>query len=334
MRPSVRPDGGPLTVTADRGPLLESTHRVHAVVVDAAGSIAASWGDPGRPTVLRSAAKPFQALPLVADGAADHFGFSDEEIALCCGSHNSEEAHLAVARSMLAKAGVAESLLVCGAHPPLRRRRERELARAGTPLTSIMSNCSGKHAGMLALAAFHGWPLRGYERAEHPVQQRMRRELGRWVRCDARAMPWAVDGCGVPTFAVPLLGLAGAMARLMVAAGEGGAPGRVVGAMVSHPFMVAGTGRLCTNLMEVEGGRLIAKTGAEGVYVAADRERGFGVALKVEDGAWRASPPALLAVLSRAGILSDGAARALAEHVEPPLTNTLGDVVGRLRADP
>ncbi len=334
MHPSVRPDGGPLTVKTNRGPLLESTHRVHAVVVDAAGRIAASWGDTGRPTVLRSAAKPFQALPLVADGAADHFGFSDEEIALCCGSHNSEEAHLAVARSMLAKAGVAESLLVCGTHSPLSRQRERELARAGTPLTSIMSNCSGKHAGMLALAAFHGWPLRGYERAEHPVQQRMRRELGRWMRCDARTIPWAVDGCGVPTFAVPLLDLAAAMARLVAAAGEGGAPGRMVGAMVSHPFMVAGTGRLCTRLMEVEGGRVIAKTGAEGIYVAADRERGLGVAVKVEDGAWRAAPPALLGVLSRAGILSAGAARSLAEHVEPTLTNTLGDVVGRLTVDP
>ena len=334
MRPPMRAGGQPLTVSAGRGPLLESTHRVHAVVADAAGRIACSWGDAGRPTVLRSAAKPFQALPLVADGAADHFGFSGQEIALCCGSHNSEEAHLKVARSILAKAGVAESLLVCGPHPPLRRERERELAAAGTPLTPIMSNCSGKHAGMLALAAFHAWPLEGYEHPAHPVQLRARREVARWARCDPRAIPSAVDGCGVPTFAIPLRDLAGAMARLVAAAGEGGAPGRVVGAMVSHPFMVAGTDRLCTRLAEVEGGRVLAKTGAEGVYAAADRERGLGVALKVEDGAWRATPPALLAVLTRAGILSQGAVRALGEHVEPPLTNTLGDVVGRLVVDP
>ncbi|MCY4571962.1 MAG: asparaginase [Gemmatimonadetes bacterium] len=330
----MRPGGGPLTVSVRRGLLLESTHRVHAVVADAAGRIAGSWGDAGRSTVLRSAAKPFQALPLVADGAADHFGLSTEEIALCCGSHNSEEAHLAVARSTLAKAGVAESLLVCGPHPPLLRERERELAAAGTPRTSIMSNCSGKHAGMLALAAFHSWPLEGYEDPAHPVQLRMRRELARWARCDPRAIPSAVDGCGVPTLAIPLTDLAAAMARLVAAAGEGGAPGRVVGAMVSHPFMVAGTDRLCTRLIEAEGGRVIAKTGAEGVYAAADRERGLGVAVKVEDGAWRAAPPALLAVLTRAGILSQDAAGALAEHVEPPLANTLGDVVGRLAVDP
>ena len=334
MRAPMRPSGGPLTVSVRRGLLLESTHRVHAAVADAAGRIAASWGDAGRSTVLRSAAKPFQALPLVADGAADHFGLSTEEIALCCGSHNSEEAHLAVARSTLGKAGVAESLLVCGPHPPLRRERERELAAAGTPLTPIMSNCSGKHAGMLALTAFHSWPLEGYEDPAHPVQLRMRRELARWARCDPRAIPSAVDGCGVPTFAIPLGDLAAAMARLVAAAGEGGAPGRVVGAMVSHPFMVAGTDRLCTRLIEAEGGRVIAKTGAEGVYAAADRERGLGVAVKVEDGAWRAAPPALLAVLARAGILSQDAAGALAEHVEPPLTNTLGDVVGRLAVDP
>lgn len=330
----MRLDGRPLTVSVRRGPLLESTHRVHAVVADAAGRTTASWGDAGRSTVLRSAAKPFQALPLVADGAADHFGFSGEEIALCCGSHNSEEVHVAVARSMLAKAGVAESLLLCGPHPPLRRQRERELAAAGTPLTSIMSNCSGKHAGMLALAAFHSWPLEGYERPKHPVQLRMRRELARWARCDPGAIPSAVDGCGVPTFAIPLRDLAAAMARLIAAAGVGGAPGRVVGAMVSHPFMVAGTDRLCTRLIGAEGGRVIAKTGAEGVYAAADRERGLGVAVKVEDGAWRAAPPALLAVLARAGILSQDAAGALAEHVEPPLTNTLGDVVGCLAVDP
>ena len=330
----MRRDVSPLTVSACRGPLLESTHRVHAVVADSAGRIVAAWGDAARRTVLRSAAKPLQALPLVADGAADHFGLSGEEIALCCGSHNSEEAHLDVARSVLAKAGLAESLLVCGPHRPLRPARARELEAAGTPLTAIMSNCSGKHAGMLALAAFHGWPLEGYEHPAHPLQKRVRRELARWVQCDPGALPWAVDGCGVPTFAVPLQDLAAAMARLAAAGGEGGAPGRVVGAMVSHPFMVAGTGRLCTRIVEVEGGRVIAKTGAEGVYAAADLERGLGVALKVEDGAWRAASPALLAVLARAGILSEGGARALAGHAEPPLTNTLGDVVGRLAADP
>ncbi len=329
----MRQGGAPLTVTVRRGPVLESAHRVHAVVADAAGTIVGSWGNAESLTVLRSAAKPFQTLPLVADGAADHFGLSGEEIALCCGSHNSEEKHLEVARSLLAKAGAAESRLVCGPHPPLRRERERELAAAGTPLTPIMSNCSGKHAGMLALAAFHGWPLNGYQYPAHPVQERMRQELARWARCDSHTIPTAVDGCGVPTFALPLRDLAAAMARLVVAAGQGGAPGCVVRAMVRHPFMVAGTGRLCTRLIEASEGRIIAKVGAEGVYAAAGREHGLGVALKVEDGARRAAPPALLGVLERAGILSGGSCPALARYGRPPVANTLGEVVGRMAVE-
>ena len=310
--------------------MLESTHRVHAVVADAGGDVVRSWGDTGWLTVLRSAAKPFQTLPLVADGAAEHFGFSGEEIALCCGSHNAEQRHLQTVRAMLAKAGVSETRLVCGPHAPLLRKRERELADAGTPLTPIMSNCSGKHAGMLALASFHGWPLEGYAHPHHPVQRRIRRELLHWMQCDPGSVPEGVDGCGVPTLAVPLRSAAGAMARLAAAACEGGAPGRVARAMVRYPFMVAGSERLCTCLMGEERDHLLAKVGAEGVYVAADLGRKLGVALKVEDGARRAAPPALMAVLERTGLLSQGTKQALARFSAPPLVNTRGEGVGRL----
>lgn len=327
------PDGPPLTVSVHRGSVVEATHSVHALVADADGRVVRSWGDTGRLTVLRSAAKPFQTLPLVSDGAADHFGFSGEEIALCCGSHNSEERHLETVRSMLAKAGVPESRLVCGPHVPLWQERERELADAGTPLTPIMNNCSGKHAGMLALAAYHRWPLEGYERPEHPVQRRIRDEILRWTRSAPGSIRAGADGCGVPTLAVPLADIAGAMARLAAAAG-GGAPRRVAEAMVHHPFMVAGSERLCTCLMGEERDHLLAKAGAEGVYAAADLKRALGVAIKVEDGAWRAAPPALLAVLERAGILSHGTMQALARFSEPPLVNTLGEDVGRLVVDP
>lgn len=323
-------DSPSLAITVYRGEVVEATHRVHAVVCDARGRRVRSWGDPGRETLLRSAAKPFQALPLVADGAADHFGLTEEEIALCCGSHNSEERHLEVARSMLEKAGVSEDLLVCGPHPPLLRERDLALAASGTPRTPIMNNCSGKHAGMLALAAFHGWPLHGYQRAEHPVQQRMRAEVARWTGAAPTGMLSAVDGCGVVTFAVPVERLALGAARLAEAAVRDGPARRVVDAMTGHPFMVAGTGRLCTRLMEEERGRVFAKVGAEAVYLAGDAETGLGAAVKVEDGAWRSAPPALLAVLGRAGMLSAGAASALAGFAEPTVVNTLGDEVGRM----
>ena len=322
-----------LEVQVVRGRVVESRHEVHAVVADSSGRIVASWGDDRRVTLLRSAAKPFQTLPLVEDGAADHFGFTEEEIALCCGSHNSEEEHLRAARSILAKAGVPEELLACGAHPPLLDDRREALAVAGTRPTPIMSNCSGKHAGMLALAAFHEWPLRGYARPEHPVQLRMGREVARWTGTDPAEIGWEVDGCGVPSFAVPLRDLAHGAARLAAASREEGPPRRVVAAMTRHPFMVAGTGRLCTRLMEEECGRVFAKVGAEAVYMAGDVDRGVGVALKVEDGAWRAAPSALLAVLELAGILSPGAKRALEDFLEPAVTNTLGDEVGRMAVE-
>jgi len=319
-----------LTVSVHRGPVLESTHRVHAAVSDEAGRVVRCWGDPGRITLLRSAAKPFQALPLVADGAADHFGLSQEEIALCCGSHNSEEAHLAVARSILAKAELEENLLVCGPHPPLLRERDLAMAAEGVSRSAIINNCSGKHAGMLALAAFHGWPLDGYQLPDHPVQLRMRQEVARWTGLAAEGMEWGVDGCGVVSFAVSVAALARGTAGFAAAAGRGEPPRRVAEALTRHPFMVAGTARLCTRLMEAERGRVFAKVGAEGVYMAGDVESGLGVALKVEDGAWRAAPPALLAVLSRAGILSAAAGQALEEFAEPAVTNTLGDTVGRV----
>ena len=319
-----------LEVRFIRGRVVESRHRVHAVVAEASEGIVGGWGDEAWVTVLRSVAKPFQALPLVADGAARRFGISEEEIALCCGSHNSEEVHMEAARSILAKAGVPEELLVCGVHAPLLAARRDELSAAGTPWTPLMSNCSGKHAGMLALAAFHGWPLRGYDRTDHPLQRRIGREVAKWAGVTPAEMAWETDGCGVPTFALPLSALAMAVVRLAVAAREEGPPRRIVRAMTRHPFLVAGTGRLCTRLMEEEGGRVFAKVGTEGVYVAGDLERGLGVALKVEDGAWRAAPPALIDVLDRSGILSAGARRALGDFAEPVLRNTRGDEVGRV----
>lgn len=288
-----------------------------------------AWGDAGRVTLLRSAVKPLQALPLAQDGAADRFGLTEEEVALCCGSHNAEERHLSGVRSILAKAGVPESALACGPHRPLLGVRAREMAEAGVPLTPIVNNCSGKHAGMLALAVHHGWPTEGYERFDHPVQLRIGREVSDWTGVPADDANRAVDGCGVPCFAAPLDRAAATAARLSDAAGRPGPVRRIVTAMTRRPFMVAGAKRLCTRLMEEEGGRLFAKVGAEGVYLAGDLERSLGVALKVEDGAWRAAAPALLSVLDQAGLLSDHARSALAEFAAPPVTNTLGDVVGR-----
>lgn len=321
----------PAAVRILRGRVVESEHRAHAVVVDATGNPIASWGDPRRVTFLRSAAKPFQTIPLLESGAADRFGITDEEVALCCGSHNSEARHVAVARSILARAGLDDSDLEGGPHRPLREAVAKEMARRGEEATAIHSNCSGKHAGMLALAVHHGWPTRGYIEPDHPVQRCVTREVARWCRLPVEALGLGRDGCGVVCFAVPLAEMAGAYARLCRATGTDAAARRVVGAMRAHPFMVAGTDRLCTALMEGSPS-LVAKVGAEGVYCAGDVVEEVGVAIKIEDGSRRAAGAVLLAVLDGVGLLG-GSVDVLAPFRVPEVTNTRGEVVGRLEIE-
>ncbi|HEX6938419.1 MAG TPA: asparaginase [Longimicrobiales bacterium] len=330
-----------MRVEVVRGATVESVHRVHVAVVDATGRLQASAGDPRITTFARSSIKAIQALPLVEDGGAERFGLSDEELALCCASHSGEPHHVEAARSILRKAGASEDALACGAHAPFHGPSARALTRAGIEPGRIHNNCSGKHAGMLALARLHDWPTADYHEAAHPVQQRMLAEVSRWTEVPAARIATGVDGCGVVTFALPLTGLAGAFARFCAAgagsaggAGAGAAgpgPTRLVAAMRRHPEYVAGTDRLCTELMRVTGGRIIAKVGAEGVYVAGVPAEGLGLALKVEDGAQRAVEPALLGVLRELGLLVAEEYAALERYAEPALTNTRGERVGSIR---
>jgi L-asparaginase II len=323
------------TVEVWRGDIVESRHAVHVAVVDAAGKLVAQAGDTTQVTYARSAVKPLQALPLVEDGVLDRFGFGTAELALACASHSGEAEHVVVARRMLAGAGVPEEALACGAHAPFHRPSAQALRAAGAAPARVHNNCSGKHAGMLALAQAHGWPLHGYHEASHPVQQRMLGELARWCDVAASSIGVGVDGCGVATFAVPLRALAGAFARFAGEAEAGGtAARRVLDAMAAEPHLVAGTGRLCTALLEATGGRVSAKVGAEGVYGALVRGEKLGVALKVADGAKRAAEPSLIAVLRELDLLSTEEAAAVHAFAEPAVLNTRGEAVGRLRAVP
>lgn len=320
-------------VVCTRGGIEESRHVVHGVVVDGSGRRLAQVGEPGTVAFFRSAAKPIQALPVVDDGVAERFGLGEDELALCCASHNAEPRHLEVAASILRKAGLGPDDLECGPHPPMRDEVAAELYREGGEPRPIHNNCSGKHAGMLALAVARGWPTRGYVGASHPVQRRMLEEVCRWTELDEAAVGTGTDGCGVVSFAVPLERMARAFGRLAAAARSGDpGPRAVVGAMTGHPFLVAGTGRLCTALMERAGDRLFVKTGAEGVYCAGVPGRGLGVAVKVEDGARRASDVALLEILGEMELLDDDDLEALGTFHRPPVRNTRGERVGELRA--
>ncbi len=242
----------PLHVVSTRGNLVESIHRVSAAIVRADGTGLARTGEPDLVTFWRSAAKPFQALPIVQDGAADHWGLTTEELALACGSHSSEPEHLRVVDGFLARIGCCEDDLVCGGHPPLSDAIAKDLARRNVTPTARWSNCSGKHAGMLALARYHGWPSRGYEQADHQVQLRILEEVARWTGIEQTRVGIGMDGCGVPSFALPLRAMATAYARFGVSSDA--ATTRVREAMILHPFMIGGTGRLCSDLMTAGGG--------------------------------------------------------------------------------
>jgi L-asparaginase II len=325
----------PLSVESTRSGIAESVHRVSVSVTDASGRQVASAGEPGRMTYWRSAAKPFQALPLVLDGAADRWGFGPRELALASASHSSEPVHRELAEAMLRACGCEEGQLACGPHPPLSAAVAEEVARGGVKLTPKWSNCSGKHTGMLALARHHGWPTQGYERLGHPVQERLLTEVGRWTGLERDGLHLGVDGCTAVCFALPLSAMATAYARLGTS--EEPAARRLREAMWAHPELVAGTGRLCTELMTACRGTVLAKVGAEGVYSAAVPALGLGVSLKVEDGDGRCSPPALLAVLRQVAARLGAPAglslplEGLGSHAEPVLRNTRGEVIGSLR---
>jgi L-asparaginase II len=235
---------------------------------------------------------------------------------------------------MLRKIGAGEESLACGPHAPMDKSAARQLAESGMQPSRIHNNCSGKHAGMLALARYFGWPLIGYHLPEHPVQQRMLTEIARWTGQPHDDIPCAVDGCGIPTFGLPLASLAHAFADYAAAVRRGDrGPAAVFHAMVSQPDYVAGTDRLCTDLMRVADGRIFVKVGAEGVYCAGIPGAELGIAIKVDDGATRASEPALIAVLKALGLLSDEEIEMLQKYAEPEVLNTREERVGTIRAD-
>jgi L-asparaginase II len=332
----------PLSVDAIRGGTVESRHRVSAAVVDPDGTLVGWSGDPELVTFWRSCAKPFQVLPLIRDGGADALGITDEEITVACASHSGEPRHLAVVAGLLEKAGCTEDDLACGPHPSLSPAVARAMAERGEKPRRLHSNCSGKHAGMLAQARFAGWPIADYRGLEHPVQRGILAEVSRWTGFPAERIATGVDGCGVVSFALPLRNMALAYARLGSGGlgirgwGVGPPPAnrqsptpaqRLLRAITSHPFLIAGTGRLCTEIISSSGGRIIAKVGADGVYCAAIPEARLGLAMKVEDGDVDSARPALVALLD---VLAPGVAQVAEVFRTPPIRNTLGEEVGRL----
>ncbi|HSC31058.1 MAG TPA: asparaginase [Gemmatimonadaceae bacterium] len=318
-----------LDVVATRGDLVESRHRVHAVVVDASNRVVCESGDIALVTVWRSCAKPFQVIPLLESTAFDGLGWGDDALALACASHGGEPEHVELARSMLDAVGLEEGDLACGPHDPLTRRGARLLQQSGDAPTRLHNNCSGKHAAMLAHARRAGWPTLGYETPCHPVQQAALQEIAAWTGVQADRIAQVVDGCGVVAFGLPLRAMALAFARLGDAANRGvDVPQRIVHAMTTRPFLVGGTDRFDTVLMEETDGAVLSKVGAEGVHCVAIPAAGLGVAIKVEDGASRAQHPAVVRALQHLGALPDALPPRLHGFLTTPIINTRGATVG------
>lgn len=318
-------------VTLTRGPLAECVHRGHIAVVDADGRVASAAGDPHFVTFARSAAKPLQAVPVVASGAADRFGLDADELALLCASHSGESRHVEAVSRILAKLGLGETHLQCGAHPPYHKPSASALREAGEAPRAVHNNCSGKHAGMLALALQLGAPTDGYRRPDHPAQRAMLDAFASFAGVPAADVALGVDGCGVPVYGVPLSALALAYARLGTPRGGGSAMDaarRVVAAVQAHPEMLAGTDRYDTQLIRASGGRVIGKMGAEGIFAAALVGEGLALAVKIEDGAQRALYPAVTEALLQLGWIDDAAAEELADYHKPAVRNWSGEVVG------
>ena len=321
----------PVLVELTRGELVESVHRGSVAIVDAAGAVRFALGDVNTPVYSRSSLKPIQAIPLVESGAAEAFGLSDQEIALACASHSGEPMHTERVAAWLARIGLDEGDLACGAHPSRYEPVAEAMIREGKKPTRIFNNCSGKHTGFLTVARHWDIATAGYERVDHPVQRAVAAALG--DLSGVKNMPWGVDGCAAPNFAVPLGAFALAAARMAapdaLPAPRAAAARRIIGAMVAYPELMSGTGRACATLIRASGGRVAVKAGAEGFFAAWIPEKDLGVAIKIDDGAARASETAIAAVLDALGLLGpDPKARAI---LRGPVLNTRGATVGERR---
>lgn len=293
----------PVTVEVTRGQLVESRHRGLAVVVDAEGKILFSAGDVEAGVFPRSACKAMQALPLVESGAADAYGFGNRELALACASHSGEPEHVATAAAMLKAAGRNESVLECGAHWSSHQQVLIDQARSLEKPTALHNNCSGKHAGFVCTCCHTGEDPRGYAGFDHPLQEAIRAIMSDLTGAVLSRDNCGTDGCSIPTYAVPLVGLARGFGKLATGRGlepiRAAAARRLIAACMAEPFYVAGTRRFCTRLMQVASGRIFAKTGAEGVFCAILPDKGLSFAVKAEDGATRAAEAMIAALLAR-----------------------------------
>jgi L-asparaginase II len=326
----------PVLVNNWRGDVIENRHRGAIAVCDARGRLLQSWGDVDALVYPRSSVKLLQALPLVESGAADHFRLDQAELALACSSHGAEPAHTEAVARWLARIDLDADALECGPHAPNHVPTAEAMLVQRQAYGRIHNNCSGKHTGMLTTCRFLGEVTRGYIERDHPAQQRWFDCLGEMAGIDLRSLPWNRDGCGIPVIAMPLTALATAFARVAapddLARPRADAVERLTSAIAANPFMIAGSGRLGSEIIARSGRRTLVKSGADGVYTSALQETGMGVALKIDDGSGAAAEVALLAILRHLHGLHADELEILEQRCRVPISNTRGVLTGYLQA--
>ncbi len=331
-------------VKITRGSLVEAIHRGFIAAIDVNGQIVAQLGEIETLTWFRSAAKPFQTIPIITSGAADHFKLTSKELAVITASHSGEAIHLEVVNSILKKVLLTESDLLCGAHAPFDEPSAHKLTEENIQPRQLHNNCSGKHSGMLALAKFLGEPTADYTNPQHQIQQRILNVLAEFVQVPPNEVAIAIDGCSAPVFGVSLLAMAKSYSRLVNARSTDLAPHlvlaaeKVVEAMTEFPEMVGGSrGRLDTDLMRATQGQVVSKVGAEGVQLLGVKPcqqfpNGLGIAIKIEDGdTRRARDPVVIETLRQLGVLSQAQVESLAAYTTTTLLNHRKLEVGQIR---
>ena len=316
-----------------RGHAIESVHFGAVAVVDRAGNVLRAAGDPYALTFTRSSLKPLQALPFVAGGGVERFGFSEPQVAVMCASHSGEPRHVEAVADMLARCGCSAANLQCGTHAPGFYDARGDVPPP-PPYSTLQHNCSGKHSGMLAYCVQHGQPIGDYLAFDHPLQQAIRQAVSTFTGVAPERLVAGIDGCSAPNYAVPLASLATAFARLASAdvdADYAMAPRTLANAMMAHPGMVSGEFRSDLALMQAGRGDWVTKIGAEGVQAIGIRSQGLGIAIKVADGQKRGLYPAIVSVLDQLGVV-DATARPILETWRVrTIRNYRGTATGEIR---
>lgn len=317
-----------------RGEEIESIHRGDIVAVNNKGEIIFGYGDPYKRTYWRSAAKPFQVIEFVESGGIEKFGIESRELALMTSSHGGEEKHVEVLQSILSKLGKTLDDLDCGVSRPMNEKRYKDMLMAGESFTTATNPCSGKHSGMIGLGVLKGIALDNYIDREHPIQQIMIDTICDISKMDKQELGVAIDGCGVPVFGLPIFNMALGFSKLSgphnLENNRENALFKISSAMVKEPFYVAGTRRLDTIIMEETKGKILAKLGAESVFCMTIMEKGIGIALKTEDGGYRALDSIVPVLLYKHGYISKDEYKGIESRLNLDIKNHRGQVVGRL----